>query len=192
MWTFEILISSMVLGLLDQLQIFPQLYLIELLGFSTGLGLIELRHLTYPRNISMLVFFINLSLMDFQVRYLAIPSFLSNRRLRVVRHGKSSPEHPVIAGVPQGSIVGPTLFLLYINDIPDDVICNIAIYAGDTTLYSKCDQSSDLLQQLDLASELEFEFETLWTRPGSGLLISVLEKLCWFVLTGPITMVLLM
>ena len=157
MWTFEILISIMVLGLLDQLQIFPQLYLIELLGFSIGLGLIELRHLIYPRNISMLVFFINLSLMDFQVRYLVIPSFLSNRRLRVVRHGKSSPEYPVTAGVPQGSIVGPTLFLLYINDISDDVICNIAIYAGDTTLYSKCDQSSDLLQQLDLASELEFD-----------------------------------
>ena len=157
MWTFEILISIMVLGLLDQLQIFPQLYLIELLGFSIGLGLIELRHLIYPRNISMLVFFINLSLMDFQVRYLVIPSFLSKRRFRVVRHGKSSQEYPVTAGVPQGSILGPTLFLLYINDIPDDVICNIAIYAGDTTLYSKCDQSSDLLEQLDLASELEFD-----------------------------------
>ena len=50
---------------------------------------------------------------------------------------------------------GPTLFLLYINDLPDDVICNIAIYADDTTLYSKCDQASDLWQQLELASELE-------------------------------------
>ena len=68
-----------------------------------------------------------------------ISSFLSNRRLRVVLDGKSSQEYPVNAGVPQGSILGPTLFLLYINDLPDDVICNIAIYADDTTLYCKCD-----------------------------------------------------
>ena len=62
-------------------------------------------------------------------------SFLSNRRLRVVLDGKSSQEYPVNAGVPQGSILGPTLFLLYINDL-DDVTCNTAISADDTTLYS--------------------------------------------------------
>ena len=73
-----------------------------------------------------------------------ISSFLSNRQLRVILDGKTSQEYPVNAGVPQGSILGPTLFLLYINDLPDDVICNIAIYADDTTLYSKCDQASDL------------------------------------------------
>ena len=84
-----------------------------------------------------------------------ISSFLSNRQLRVVLDGKSSQEYPVNAGVPQGSILGPTLFLLYINHLPDDVICDIAIYADDTTLYSKCDRVSDLWQQLELASELE-------------------------------------
>ena len=84
-----------------------------------------------------------------------ISSFLSNRQLRVVLDGKSSQEYPVNAAVPQGSILGPTLFLLYINDLPDDVICNIAIYADDTTLYFKCNQASDLWQQLELASELE-------------------------------------
>ena len=73
-----------------------------------------------------------------------ISSFLSNRRLRVVLDWKSSQEYSVNSGVPQGFILGPTLFLLYINDFPDDVICDIAIYADDTTLYSKCDQTSDL------------------------------------------------
>ena len=84
-----------------------------------------------------------------------ISSFLSNRRLRVVLDGESSQEYPVNPGVPEGSILGPTLFLLIINDLPDDVICNIAICADDSTLYSKCDQASDLWQQLELASELE-------------------------------------
>ena len=69
--------------------------------------------------------------------------------------GKSSQEYQVNAEVPQGSILGLTLFLLYINELPDNVICDIAIYADDTTLYSKCDQVSDLWKQLELASELE-------------------------------------
>ena len=84
-----------------------------------------------------------------------ISSFLSNRQLRAVLNGKSSQEYPVNGGVPQGSVLGPTLFLLYINDLRDDVIGNIAICADDTTLYSKCDQASDLWQQLELVSELE-------------------------------------
>ena len=73
----------------------------------------------------------------------------------MVLDGKYSQEYPTNAGVPRRSILGPTLFLLYINVLPDDVICNIAIYADDSTLYSKCDQASDLWQQLELASELE-------------------------------------
>ena len=87
-----------------------------------------------------------------------ISSFLSNRWLRVVLDGKSAQEYPVNAGVPYGSILAPAFFLLYGND---DVICNIAIYVDDTTCYSKCDQASDLYQQLELASELESDLRAI-------------------------------
>ena len=46
----------------------------------------------------------------------------------------SSQEYPVNAGVPQGSILSPTLYLLYISDVSNDVVCNIGIYADDTIL----------------------------------------------------------
>ena len=62
----------------------------------------------------------------------------------MVLYGKSSHKYPVNAGVPHGTIFGPTLFLLYINELPDNVICNITIDADDTALYS-----------LELASELD-------------------------------------
>ena len=58
------------------------------------------------------------------------------------------------------------LVLIYINDLPNDVICNISIYADDTTLYSKCDQAFDLWQKLELASELESDLRDTvdWSR----------------------------
>ena len=93
-------------------------------------------------------------------------SSLSNRRLRVVLDGKFPQEYPVNAGVPKGSILGPTLFLLYINDFSDDVICDISVYVDDTTLYSKCVQASDLWEQFQLASELESDLRDTvnWSR----------------------------
>ena len=127
----------------------------ELLGLLSGLGLLELWHLINPRLLTwsdMLVFFT-----DFCPIFGLISSFISNKRLQVILTRKSLQEYPVNAGVPQGSILDPTLFLLYINDLPDNYTCNIAIYADDTTFYSKCGQASDLWQQLELASKLEYD-----------------------------------
>ena len=64
-----------------------------------------------------------------------------------------------LSEVAQGSTLGPTLFMLYINVLPDGIFCNVVIYADDTTLYCKCDQASDLWQQLHLASELESDLQ---------------------------------
>ena len=93
----------------------------------------------------MLFFFTNLSLNGISGQIFGLTSsFLSNRWLKVVLDGKSSQEYLLNAGVAQGSILGPTLFLLYIKGLADDVICDIGVYVDDTSLYSKCDQASDV------------------------------------------------
>ena len=70
-------------------------------------------------------------------------SYLSNRSQRVVLHGASSESLPILAGVPQGSILGPLLFLIYINDFGQDIVCDSYLFADD----------SSLLKQYDIAHE---------------------------------------
>ena len=77
----------------------------------------------------------------------------------MVLDGKSSQEYPVNGGIPRGSLLGPSLFLLYINGLPDDGIWDIVIYADDTTLYSKYDHASNMWQQLEFTSELESDLQ---------------------------------
>ena len=57
------------------------------------------------------------------------------------------------------------------------ISCNIAIYADDTTLYSRCDQAYNLWQQLELASEFESDLRDIVAWVGSDLLIPILKKL---------------
>jgi hypothetical protein len=64
-----------------------------------------------------------------------IVSFLNNRRQKVVLPGGSSSWKNVTSGVPQGSILGPILFLLYVNDLPDCVNSTAKLFADDTKLY---------------------------------------------------------
>ena len=103
----------------------------------------------------MLVFFTNLSLMEFQVSYLTLfLLFLVKGGFGLFWIGNLHKNIQLMLVFFKGLFL-VLHFLRYINDLPVDVICNIAIYVDDTTLYSKCDQASDLWQQLELASELE-------------------------------------
>ena len=65
-----------------------------------------------------------------------IKSFLTNRFQRVVFNGQTSEWLPVKAGVPQGSILGPLFFLIYINDLSVDITSTVKLFADDTSLFS--------------------------------------------------------
>lgn len=84
-----------------------------------------------------------------------IASWLNNREQRVVLNGGTSNWKNVLSGVPQGSVLGPVLFLIYINDIDSNINCNIKKFADDTKLYgpvvheNACEQN---LLQSDLDS----------------------------------------
>ena len=71
-----------------------------------------------------------------------ISAFLSYRKLKVVLEGQSSPTRSINSGVPRGPVLGPTLFLVYINDLPDNVLSQLAMYADDSTLYCVSPNSS--------------------------------------------------
>ena len=65
-----------------------------------------------------------------------IGNFLENRFQRVVLNGQTSEWLPVESGVPQGSILGPLFFLIYINDLSIDIISTVKLFADDTSLFS--------------------------------------------------------
>ena len=71
-------------------------------------------------------------------------SSLSNRQLPIVLDKTSLEEYAANTNVLHGSILGSAFFPLDSNNLPDDVICEIALCADDTTFYSKCYQASDL------------------------------------------------
>jgi hypothetical protein len=84
-------------------------------------------------------------------------SYLNDRWQRVVIEGATSTWSPVTSGVPQGSILGPLLFLIFINDFPDNVSysTNSALYADDSRLYREVTSTSDCQSLQDDLTKLE-------------------------------------
>ena len=60
--------------------------------------------------------------------------FLTNRKQRTILNGKKSEWGAIEAGVPQGSILGPLFFVIYINDLTDGLKCNVKLFADDTLI----------------------------------------------------------
>ncbi len=78
-----------------------------------------------------------------------IKEFLTDRTQRVVIEGSYSSSQPVTSGVPQGSVLGPLLFLIFINDLCKDLKSHIRLFADDTVLYREITSLEDhqILQQ---------------------------------------------
>ena len=65
-----------------------------------------------------------------------ISSFLSQRQQRVILNRQFSEWHEVSAGVPQGSVLGPLFFLIYSNDLPNSLQCDVKLFVDDTSLFT--------------------------------------------------------
>ena len=91
-----------------------------------------------------------------------IKSFLLGRSQNVVLDGEQSGACPVLSGVPQGSVLGPCLFFMYINDMPDSIKSNIRLFADDTIMYLTITNHSDCQAlQSDLTTLESWESEWL-------------------------------
>ena len=77
-----------------------------------------------------------------------LSGFLKDRKQRVVVGGDHSNWASVDSGVPQGTVLGPLLFLAYINDLPEDLHCSVRLFADDCVIYKNinCTQDAELLQ----------------------------------------------
>ena len=107
-----------------------------------------------------------------------IEAFLSNISQIVVLDGTSSESVPVTSGVPQGSVLGPALFLLYINDLPDAIDSQVRLFADDTVLYRTIKSDTDhhrLQTDLDKLSDWAKAWDMQF-HPDKCLVMNISKK----------------
>ena len=113
-----------------------------------------------------------------------LTNYLSNRRQRVVLNGKSSDWAPILSGVPQGSVLGPLLFLIFINDLEAGIISQIKFFADDTSLYSVVKDPEKSARELNHDLEVISNWAKQWkmsfnpdpTKPANEILFSHKRK----------------
>ena len=95
-----------------------------------------------------------------------LKNYLTGPQQRVVLNGQTSSWLNVTAGVPQGSVLGPHLFLVYINDLPDEITSSCKIFADDTSLFLKIENKSysnfQLNKDLETISKWAFQWKMLF------------------------------
>ena len=93
-------------------------------------------------------------------------SYRNKKKVKLYRNGQISSWLNVTAGVPQGSVFGPLLFLIYINDLPDEITSSCKIFADDTSLFSKIENKSysnfQLNKDLEKISKWTFQWKMLF------------------------------
>ena len=90
-----------------------------------------------------------------------IKAFLSGRSQRVSVHGSFSSWMEVLSGIPQGSVLGPLLFVLYINDLPDGLVSEVFMFADDTKVYREIKDDTDR-ETLQLDIDALQEWSNRW------------------------------
>ena len=90
-----------------------------------------------------------------------ITTWLSGRKQKVAIDGVSSDPVPVLSGVPQGSVLGPILFFIFINDLPDNINSTVRLFADDCILYRNIRRSEDQQILQDYLNKL-VQWEEAW------------------------------
>ena len=83
-----------------------------------------------------------------------VKAFLTKRSQRVVVQGAKSQWSQVLSGIPQGSVLGPTLFIIFVNDLPSQLLGSVKLFADDTKVYGQ-------VQQLDGQSSVQADLDSL-------------------------------
>ena len=103
-------------------------------------------------------------------------NYLNNRKQCVVLNGSCSDYSTIESGVPQGSVLGPLLFLIYINDLERNIKSNINLFADDTMFFSTVKDpiisANDLNHDLDIINQWKMEFNPDPTKQATEVLFS--------------------